>query len=90
MTSLSRSLGTGQSFIRQDDRSRRGRRKAEEAETVYLLPGLIGLCLAFDILQIDQFWYGWVDIDVMASIDAGELEPKRFSARHRISKPDIS
>lgn len=54
------------------------------------LPDLIGLYLAFDILQINQFWNRWVDVDVMAPIDAGELEPERFSTCHRISEPDIS
>jgi hypothetical protein len=53
------------------------------------LPDLIRLCLAFDILQVDQFWYGWVDVDMMAAINAGELEPKRFGTRHRIGKPNI-
>jgi hypothetical protein len=53
------------------------------------LSDLIGLRLAFDILQIDQFWHGWMDVDMMATVDTGELESERFCAGNRISKADI-
>ena len=50
---------------------------------------MIRLCLTFDVLQIDEFWDRWVDINMMTTTDAGELKPERFSTRRCISKSDI-
>ncbi len=50
---------------------------------------LIGLGISFDVLQINWFRDFWMDKDMVAPLDSGQMKSESFNQVDHISKPYV-
>jgi hypothetical protein len=53
------------------------------------LPDLVGLGLPVDVLEVDQLADRWMDVDVVASADAGKAESESLGQGASISEAEV-
>ena len=53
------------------------------------MPDLVRFGLPIDILEIDSFWNIGMNVNVMATVDTGELKSKCFRTSYGFVKANI-